>query len=145
VARKTLNDIDSKALDTLDRFAKKHKLARHVLDSCGDKILVSLGFRELKYPEDSNHIFEYAPGRLGAVVSFDTPNAWTYCKKRLISAGCDIQNDGDYEGIFLFNPSNTVQSKAAIKEVKPRRITGKVTSQFLSKQVRYTSETAGAA
>jgi hypothetical protein len=144
VARKTLKTLDVKELDTLDRFAKKYKLARHVLDSCGDKILTSFGFRDLKWTEDSNHIFEWEPGRLGACLYFEFARGWTNCKARMISVGCECVQDGETEGIILFNPLNVTQSKVALKEVKPRRITGKVTSQFLSKQVRYTSETAGA-
>jgi hypothetical protein len=116
-------------IDTFERFRAKYKLANHVLDSCGDRILTSLGYRDLKHTEDSNHIFEWDSTRLGAVMSFgpDSDNgpgparSWFFCKKRLIDAGCELVQDGDREGIVTFNPVSAAQCKAVIKEVKPRR------------------------
>jgi hypothetical protein len=140
-----------KMVDILDKFRTKYKLANYVLDSCGDKILASWGYRGLRHPEDANHIFEWDSTRLGAVISFgpdtyDGPGperAWGFCKKRLLETGCELHNDGDFEGIFRFNPSNAAQCKAIIKEVKPRRASivspklalAGVQSQFVSKAV----------
>lgn len=125
---KTLDVIDSK--ETLELFATKHKLASPVNDSCGDPILVASGSKDKPYPEDSNHLFVWDTNRLGACIALDSPSAWTFCKKRMLKAGCILHNDGDCEGIFSFDSSKRIQTLTALKETQPRAKSGRMTETF---------------
>jgi hypothetical protein len=125
VARKTL-DVSVKPIDSkqiLELFAKKHKLASPVNDSCGDPILVAPGYKDRKYPEDSDHLFVWDTSRLGACLMCQSAREWGFAKKRLLK-------DGDFEGIFSFDTSKRIQTRTAIKETQPRRPRGQFTETF---------------
>jgi hypothetical protein len=96
----------------LTAFAGHHRFKIRQ-DACGDQIV----------PGRQGHVFEgYASG-LGVCVQFETPKKWTFAKKAMLAAGLQIRQDGDTEGIAVFNPEDRNQARVAIKfaGVKPKR------------------------
>ncbi|MFZ0232410.1 MAG: hypothetical protein WA306_09345 [Candidatus Acidiferrales bacterium] len=96
----------------LTTFAGHHRFKVRQ-DACGDQIV----------PGRQGHIFEGYTSGLGVCVQFETPKKWTFAKKAMLAAGLQIRQDGDTEGIAVFNPEDKIQARAAIKfaGVKPKR------------------------
>jgi hypothetical protein len=73
-----------------------------------------------------HHVLEYGDGRFGVLMMFHVNNRreiggsgksakWTFARQKLIQAGFTIRQDGDAEGIGLFDPENKTQSRFALK------------------------------
>jgi hypothetical protein len=116
-------------MQTIQQFADKYhvKVRR---DSCGDIIIA--GFQTAKdMPKQSeyrNHIFDgFNDGRFGVSLMFLSRRRWTLVKRRLLSAGFTIKQDGDTEGTALFDPTNDRQAQFAmtICQINKRRMTWK--------------------
>jgi hypothetical protein len=45
---------------------------------------------------------------------------WNATKKKCLAAGMRLHQEGDAEGIFVFDPSNPTQAKLAIKSVQAK-------------------------
>jgi hypothetical protein len=45
---------------------------------------------------------------------------WNRTKKRCLAAGMKLHQEGDAEGIFVFDPANPAQAKLAIKSVQAK-------------------------
>jgi hypothetical protein len=95
----------------LENFAVEHHLTTR-RDSCGEPLIVPGNPRR---SEDISHIYEHSDGVLGLVLLYDTPLLWKNAKKRLLGLGFTVHQDGETEGILLFDPKNAVQVQAAIK------------------------------
>jgi hypothetical protein len=81
-------------------------------DSCGEPLIVPGNPRR---SEDISHIYQHSPDVLGLVLLYDTPTLWSNAKKKLTGLGFTVHQDGDTEGVLLFNPENQTQVTAAIK------------------------------
>jgi hypothetical protein len=95
----------------LENFAAEHNL-KTKRDSCGEPLIVPGNPRR---SEDVSHVYEHSEGVLGLVLLYDTPTLWHNAKKRLTGLGFTVHQDGETEGILLFDPTNTIQVQAAIK------------------------------
>ena len=119
-------------MDTKE-FASAYKV-RAKQDGCGD--LIILGKRFAKDMPDRveyhSHVFDYEDGEHFGVCLMFAPSGdgtsgksakWTYAKQKLMAAGFTIRQDGDAEGIGLFDPANQAQARLALRlaEVKTRR------------------------
>ena len=90
---------------SLECFAATHHLGLKK-DGCGDHII----------PGTSGHIFDgYADGRLGVYVNGESPKAWTYGRRKLEQAGMTIRQNGDVDGVAVFDPADREQARVAIR------------------------------
>jgi len=129
--------IDLENFPTLEKFAKAHNLRQAIIrDSCGEQVVIP-GKPPKPRPEDCCHIFEHGPGRLGVSILTTATRAWNGIKKHLLSLGFELHQDGDYEGILLFDPENPVQAKAAKKavRVKPPKLSPEVSPEEHARRV----------
>lgn len=69
------------------------------------------------------HLYQHDEHLLALVFMPEKPRLWANARRKLEAAGCTIWQDGDQEGSALFDPTNTVQARLALKVVgvKSRR------------------------
>ena len=74
-------------------------------------------------PGKLGHIYEYDEDTLGVMVMPDPPRKqyWGHTKRTLAEAGFVIRQDGDGEGVGLFDPQNPGQLKLALRAARIRR------------------------
>jgi len=77
----------------------------------------------LDYPLDSllGYIFEYGPTRLGLVFMPRLPRVWMNLSRKLVAAGFEIRQNGDWEGVVTFDPASPAQIRLAIKAIGARK------------------------
>lgn len=102
---------------TLPQFAGHYRL-KLSHDECGDPIIPG------RLGKDSN-ISDFSDTELAMCWLADgkktaRPGMWNRTKARCLAAGMTLHQDGDAEGIFVFDPADPVQSKLAIKSVKAK-------------------------
>lgn len=93
-------------MNRLEQFASEHKL-RLKKDECGDH----------QVPAKLGHIYEHGPGVFGVVFSESdrySNKILLARRRRLVNAGLTLHQVGDAESIFLFDPTDATQAKAAI-------------------------------
>ncbi len=113
--------LTSKPMKTLKQFAETYRL-KIKPDSCGDQIIPGKPRKADKH-EDKNHIYDHGDGQFGLYINFTSASSsakWTYSRARLLESGFKSWQDGDFDGIVLFNPSNKKQARHAIKEAGAR-------------------------
>jgi len=76
-----------------------------------------------RYPLDCllGHLFEYSSTRMGLVFMPRRPKVWKNMSRRLVAAGFEIRQNGDWEGMATFDPANPAQARLAIKAISARR------------------------
>lgn len=67
------------------------------------------------------HIFEYNATRLGLVVIPRRPRVWRNLSRKLLAAGFEIRQNGDWEGVATFDPAKPAQVRLAIKAIGARK------------------------
>jgi hypothetical protein len=94
---------------TLQAFAEDHRLTVR-RDEANDRII----------PGKHGHIWER--GERFAVTLLDlTPRKWNHRKRLCLEEGMELDQDGDFEGTLLFDPTNADQAEAAIGVAKIRK------------------------
>jgi hypothetical protein len=100
----------------LSKFSEHYRL-RVRRDSCGESIV----------PGRFGHLYEHDAGRFGIV--FEAPangaslnNTLRSRKRRAISAGFLLRQEGDSEAILLFDPADTTQARLAIRLIHAKKI-----------------------
>jgi len=70
-----------------------------------------------RYPLDCllGRIFEFSSNRMGLVFMPRRPKVWMNMSRKLVAAGFEICQNGDWEGTVTFDPGNPVQVRLAIK------------------------------
>ena len=116
-------------METLTRFAEERRLKLR-RDQGGEKVLFG------KHGE----IYEHTDGLLGILImpTNGQVRLWANARRRFEAAGCQIWQDGDTEGIALFDPQERAQARLAIRLAgikRRRRQTGKG-KPFTSERVR---------
>jgi hypothetical protein len=101
----------------LSDFAAKYRL-KVAADSCGDPII------PCQLSKDSN-ISDYGDTELAIswITDGNKPSRtglWNRTKLKCLAAGMRLSQEGDSEGVFVFDPADAVQAKLAIKSVKAR-------------------------
>jgi hypothetical protein len=90
---------------TIEQFAAQHKV-KIKRDDCNDPII----------PGKVGHIGDgYSGGLLSVYVDAETPRAWTYAKRKLVAVGMRIKQNGDADGVVMFDPANLTQVRIALK------------------------------
>lgn len=75
-------------------------------DGCGDRII----------PGKHGHIGDgYANELLGVYLSFDTVRQWHSRRKQLLSLGARLKQNGDTDGVLLFQPEDKPLARLAIR------------------------------
>jgi hypothetical protein len=107
-------------------FAEQYRIKTRK-DSCDEPVIPGKP-RKTKWVEDKSHIYENGDGQFGLCLMNPLPypeskGKYRNAQKRLLAAGFIQSQDGDSEGTFLFDPTNAIQSKLAIREagIKVRR------------------------
>ena len=115
------SDLDPTLVPTLANFARKHSVRQAVLtDSCGEQIVV-IGRPPKPRPEDCSHIFEHGNGKLGLCLLYHSARAWHNARDRCVASGMILSQDGDTEGLLIFDPTNPAQANLAKKESRARK------------------------
>ena len=96
----------------LTTFAEQHRV-KVTKDSCGDPIIQG------KAHPDAN-ISEHDGGMLAMCFMGDSTGRFRNVRKACLAAGFRLVQEGDSEGIFVFDPSDKAQAKLAIKSARVR-------------------------
>ena len=110
-------DVENYNNATLFTFATKYRL-KIATDSSGDTCI------PCQLSKDAN-IGEYGDRELAICWITDGKKAartglWNRTKVKCLAAGMTLSQEGDAEGVFVFDPADPVQAKLAIKSVKAR-------------------------
>jgi len=103
--------------ELLSQFAAKHKFrVQHSREDDTDNIVGKHG-----------EIYEYGSGKLAIIViqpRYKPPRIgrWVRFAEKFRAAGMAIVQNGDQEGVAIFDPVNPVQVKLASQAIKPKRI-----------------------
>lgn len=119
---------------TFDQFAQDYRVkTRH--DECNEPVIPGKLWKVQPYRKGvpprsgsmyGHHLFENGDGRIGVRLMFYVKNGheiggsgktakWTNAKVKLSAAGFVITQDGDAEGVALFDPADAKQARLAIK------------------------------
>ncbi len=96
----------------LGDFASKHRFRVRRAEE-GEQII----------PGKFGQIYEHDAEMLGLLFMPNRRRLWSHARRKLETAGLTIWQDGDDEGSALFDPTNAVQARLALKVIraKPRR------------------------
>ena len=109
-------------------FVERYRL-RSRRDECGDPVVLG------KF----GHVYEHSTGRLGIVLE-DSPGGASLARsllsrrRKALAAGFELKQHGDSEAVLLFDPTNSSQSRLAIRLVgaKIRRRASKPSEKQLA-------------
>jgi hypothetical protein len=99
----------------LEQFAQQNNV-KTKRDDCGDTIVAG----RFGHITDGYATLE----RLGVYVNHKTPKKWNNARRAAEAIGMVAKQNGDVDGVLLFDPANKPQVKLALKiaGVKNRRI-----------------------
>jgi len=93
-------------------FCKKYKI-RYKLDECGHPISPS---KKRKYDD---HMFWFDSNEeVGIYIERETPKKYNNLRRKLVSAGCRITQDGDFEGTLAIGYKKAAKIAKMIGAVK---------------------------
>jgi hypothetical protein len=104
----------------LEALASSHNVVTR-RDSCGESLII-LGRPPRPRPEDCCHIYDHGNGRFGLVLLFDRELLWNNAKKRLTRLGFEVSQDGETEGVLLFDPKNAEHVRLAFKAARVQKV-----------------------
>jgi hypothetical protein len=67
------------------------------------------------------HIFEYSPTRVGLMFVPRRPKVWKKLSRKLLAAGFEVNQNGDWEGVATFDPAHPAQIRMAIEAIGARK------------------------
>ena len=117
---------ERKSKNVYKKFCEDNRI-RYVLDDCGNPISPS---RIRKFSGDHLWWTGTDDGRIGVTVERPTAATYKGIKKKLIEAGCALQQEGDSEGNFF------VMEQHALKVAEHIRATKKKGSSSRSKRMK---------
>jgi hypothetical protein len=104
----------SDKLSTIQEFAEQYRVKVR-RDNCGEEIIPGRP-RNATRQEDRRHIFQYDGKLFGVCLLLASVRAFGNVTRRLLALGFTSGQTGDTEGVLLFDPANSGQAKAAIRE-----------------------------
>jgi hypothetical protein len=120
----------------IEEFSQQYRV-RTRRDECGNTVIPGKLWKAQPKPTRSygHQVFEFDDGRFGVLLMFHVDNGHEIggsgksarcanARKTLLLAGFTLHQDGDAEGVALFNPENKAQSRLALKlaGVRKRRV-----------------------
>ena len=108
---------------SVKQFADKYRV-KVQRDTCNDAVIFGKQFCKDMLDEYRSHVFDCEDGKhFGVCLMFSSPKKWGHARRKLEAVKFTICQNGDTEGIGLFNPDNKQQAKLALKlaGVKTRR------------------------
>jgi len=116
----TLNQQKTTEKDSIIvEFSTMHRL-KLSKDGCGDLIIKGKKYVGSR-PEDACHIFEGYSTGLGVSLNFKSAKRWNRARRTLQDAGAQLHQNGDMDGIFVFNPADKPQVALVMSFVRPRQ------------------------
>jgi hypothetical protein len=108
-------------MNGLEHFTETRRV-RARRDGCGESIIPGkLRARDVPLRlEYSSHIYEHGDGRFGVLLMFESKRRWGSARRKLAAVGFEVRQDGDAEGTALFDPSNAMQVRLALKLARIR-------------------------
>lgn len=112
----------------LKTFAETNRL-NVVRDECGDEII----------PGANGHIGDGYNDGLGVYVNGESSRSWTFTRHKMESAGMRIRQNGDVDGVAVFDPTDPAQPRLAIEVagIKTRRISAPPTPAQLAARAAF--------
>ncbi len=114
------------------QFAETYRV-RTRRDECGETIVCGKLWKAQPKPHRmyGHQIYDHGEGRFGLILMFAVDDGkeiggsgksarWNNAKKKLLAAGFTLKQDGDAEGVCLFDPNNKAQSALALKLARVR-------------------------
>jgi hypothetical protein len=108
---------------TIEQFAEKYHARTHKDE--GETFLPGTLWDPPNGRMYGHQIYEVGDGRFGLLLMFPVEGhvdggpgksaKWVHARKKLINAGFTLKQDGDAEGVALFNPEDKAQAKIALK------------------------------
>jgi len=102
---------------TIEQFADKYH-TRTRKDECGETYIPGTPWPDKNY---GHQIYEHGNG-FALLLMFPVGHEaggksakWVHARKKLINAGFTVKQDGDAEGVVLFDPEDKAQAKLALK------------------------------
>ena len=89
---------------SIEEFAERNsvKIKR---DECGDRIVSGR----------AGHIGDgHAEGKFGLYVMYGTPRRWNNVRRKLEASGMTIKQNGEVDGVVVFDSSNRTQTRLAL-------------------------------
>jgi hypothetical protein len=102
---------------TIQQFAEKYRVQTY-RDECGETIVRGT---QWVAPRNGHQIYEHDDSRFALLLAFEVEIGsgksakWVNARKKLQSAGFTLKQDGDAEGVALFDPENKAQARLALK------------------------------
>jgi hypothetical protein len=97
-----------------------HQRLRLINDSCGESIIQGRLGKDANISEFSLRNPDETESAMCWLTDHRRTGLWNATKKKCLVAGVRLHQDGDAEGIFVFDPSNPIQAKLAIKSVQAK-------------------------
>ena len=107
---------ERKSKNVYKKFCEENRI-RYAIDDCGNPISPS---RVRKFANDHLWWTGTDDGRIGVTVERLTPATYKGIRKKLIEAGCTVQQDGDSEGNFFVMQEHAVKVAELIKATKKK-------------------------
>jgi hypothetical protein len=110
---------------TIEHFAEKYHARTRTED--GETFIPGTQWDAEHSTTNGHQVYEYGDGRLALLLMFPVDAEaheiggsgksakWVHARKKLIEAGLTIKQNGDAEGVALFNPEDKAQAKLALK------------------------------
>mgnify|MGYP003634938165 FL=1 len=117
---------ERKSKNVYKKFCEENRI-RYALDDCGNPISPS---RVRKFSGDHLWWTGTDDGRTGVTVERTTPATYNSIKKKLIEAGCTLEQEGDSEGNFF------VAQESVLKAAELLKVTKKKGSSSRSKRMK---------
>ncbi len=105
----------------IEQFAETYRV-RVKRDSCREPIIPGkLHAKDMPAStEYRSHVYEHSDGNFGVFLMYESKRRWGSAKRKLVAAGFEVRQDGDAEGTALFDPTNAVQARVALKLARIR-------------------------
>ncbi len=106
---------------TIEQFADKYH-TRTGKDECGETYIPGTPWPSDRY---GHQIYEHGNGQFALLLMFPVEGheaggpgksaRWVHARKKLLNSGFTLKQNGDAEGVALFDPEHKVQAKLALK------------------------------
>lgn len=101
---------------TIEQFAQKYHTRTR--DESGETYIPGTPWPDERY---GHQVYEHGNGKFALLLMFPVEDGgsksakWVHARKKLLNAGFTLKQDGDAEGVTLFDPEHKAQARLALK------------------------------